>query len=96
MTEVASVLREVMEAMEVLETPRASGNDVAAWLRRWGAEEVQVVQVSGEAGSTDFVKVRIPGGSRGPTLGVIGRLGGVGAVGRVRGPSESARACVRR
>ncbi|MBC7220601.1 DUF1177 domain-containing protein [Candidatus Bipolaricaulota bacterium] len=73
------MLREVMEAMEVLETPRASGNDVAAWLRRWGAEQVQVVQVSGEVGSTDFVKVRIPGGGRGPTLGVIGRLGGVGA-----------------
>ncbi|MBC7238541.1 MAG: DUF1177 domain-containing protein [Chloroflexi bacterium] len=73
------MLREVVEVMEVLETPRASGNDVAAWLRRWGAEEVQVVQVSGEAGSTDFVKIRIPGRSRGPTLGVIGRLGGVGA-----------------
>ncbi|MCR4391757.1 MAG: DUF1177 domain-containing protein [Candidatus Acetothermia bacterium] len=73
------MLREVMEAMEVLESPHASGDDVAAWLRRWGAEEVQVVRVNGEAGSTDFVKVRIPGHGRGPTLGVIGRLGGVGA-----------------
>lgn len=73
------MLREIMEAMEVLENPHASGDDVTAWLRDCGADEVQVIRVTGDNGSTDFLKVHIYGHGHGPTLGVIGQLGGVGA-----------------
>src|SRR5699024_9178274 len=44
-----------------------------------------VTVADGPHGSTDFVRVRVPGrhgraaGGDAPTLGVIGRLGGVGA-----------------
>lgn len=47
--------------------------------------EITVTRVEGERGGTDFVKVTIPGrsgksrGGDAPTLGILGRLGGVGA-----------------
>ncbi|MGW8377064.1 DUF1177 domain-containing protein [Streptomyces sp. ODS28] len=47
--------------------------------------EITVTRVEGERGGTDFVKVLVPGsrgrtnGGDAPTLGILGRLGGVGA-----------------
>jgi len=79
------MLRQVLDLLEVLDDPRASGAAVAGLFRARGAREVAVETVSGERGKTDFVKVVIPGargkraGGPAPTLGVIGRLGGVGA-----------------
>ncbi|HEY0118282.1 MAG TPA: DUF1177 domain-containing protein, partial [Cellulomonas sp.] len=49
------------------------------------AATVEVARVAGAQGHTDFVTVRVPGthgrtaGGAAPTLGIIGRLGGVGA-----------------
>ncbi|MFD7512998.1 DUF1177 family protein, partial [Streptomyces sp. NPDC059853] len=46
---------------------------------------VEVTTLTGDKGSTDFVSVTVPGrsgrlaGGDAPTLGVLGRLGGVGA-----------------
>ncbi|NED80062.1 DUF1177 domain-containing protein, partial [Streptomyces sp. SID11233] len=51
----------------------------------------QVTTVAGERGSTDFVSVRIPGsrgrtaGGDARTLGIVGRLGGIGARPEVTG-----------
>ena len=59
--------------------------DVVAAVKALGAENASSTRIDGPRGSTDFVKVVIPGSngkSRGgdaPTLGVIGRLGGIGA-----------------
>jgi len=70
---------------ELLDKPNASGEEVANFLRKKGAKEVVVEKIEGEKGSTDFIKVVIEGsnGKRKvgnvPTLGVIGRLGGLGA-----------------
>jgi hypothetical protein len=79
------MLKQVIEAMELLDSAKVSGNDVAALLRSRGLEDVTVKTLRGEKGKTDFIRVRIPG-TRGktakgdaPTLGVLGRLGGVGA-----------------
>ena len=55
------------------------GQRVADLLRRGGVAEVETERVEGSAGFTDFVRVRVPGAGDGPTLGIIGRLGGVGA-----------------
>jgi len=52
---------------------------------------MSIERVSGEKGSTDFVKIIVPGkrgkysGGDAPTLGVIGRLGGVGARPLIKG-----------
>ncbi|MFD7924063.1 DUF1177 domain-containing protein [Streptomyces sp. NPDC059740] len=68
----------------VLENSRAqaAGTDGLPDLSR---VEVSVTRVEGAAGGTDFVKVTVPGsrgrlsGGSAPTLGILGRLGGVGA-----------------
>lgn len=82
------MLRHVLEVVDLLDDPQASGKRVAAWLEEQSVGDhvtVEVTTVTGERGSTDFVKVNIPGrrgklrGGDAPTLGVIGRLGGVGA-----------------
>lgn len=74
------MLREVMEAMELLEGAQVRGETVAEWLNDCGAKDVVVTRVDGDHGATDFVKIRILASQgKGPTLGIIGRLGGVGA-----------------
>ncbi len=75
------MLREVMEAMELLWGPDASGHAAREWLIEKGLEpsEVEVTHIEGERGGTDFIKVQISSQGTGPILGIIGRLGGVGA-----------------
>ncbi|HIH89556.1 TPA: DUF1177 domain-containing protein [Candidatus Bathyarchaeota archaeon] len=79
------MLKQVIDAMELLDSAKVSGKDVAALLKARGLDDVTVKTLRGEKGKTDFVRVRIPG-TRGkaakgdaPTLGILGRLGGVGA-----------------
>ena len=79
------MLKQVLEIYELLDGPDASGERVEELLRSRGLEEVEVKHITGERGETDFIKIRVPGlegkssGGSAPTLGVIGRLGGVGA-----------------
>jgi len=77
--------KHVLEAYDLLDDPSVDGHAVAAWLKGHGAEHVESRTISGPRGSTDFVRVLVPGsngrtaGGDAPTLGVIGRLGGLGA-----------------
>ena len=80
------VLEEVIEAFRLIDSPSASGEPVANSIqRRWDRIHLEVETAKGKKGSTDFVKAVIPGskgkikGGGAPTLGIIGRLGGVGA-----------------
>lgn len=74
------MLREIQDVMDLLDSPRVRGEDARRLLAAAGAKHVSVERVEGEKGATDFVKVRIPASrKRGPTLGIIGRLGGIGA-----------------
>ena len=79
------LLRQVLEIVDLVDTPSASGSAVADLLRRRGDVAVTVERVVGEHGATDFIKVVVPGldgktaGGEAPTMGIIGRLGGVGA-----------------
>jgi len=74
------MLSEVLKAMEVLESAQVREEDVRSWLMNSGAKNVEVKRVEGEEGATEFVRVTIASPQReGPTLGIIGRLGGVGA-----------------
>jgi hypothetical protein len=78
-------LTAVMTALDLLDSAHVSGADVSAAIRATGIEIVETVSVHGERGRTDFVRVLVPGlegrlrGGAAPTLGIIGRLGGVGA-----------------
>ncbi|TVQ37272.1 MAG: DUF1177 domain-containing protein [Spirochaetaceae bacterium] len=79
------MLKQVMEIHELLDSPRAGGGEVGDLIRKRGADEVTVRRIEGARGATDFIKVRIKGSAGGaksaqvPTVGIIGRLGGIGA-----------------
>lgn len=76
-------LYEVMTAMRLLDGP-VSGEAVAGLLEAEGLRP-SVQTVAEEQGSTDFLTVAIPGergrssGGDAPTMGIVGRLGGIGA-----------------
>ncbi|AOV08721.1 DUF1177 domain-containing protein [Sporosarcina ureilytica] len=79
-------LKHVMEMYEVMDSMHVTGECVANYLKAIKPDaNVEVKTVEGEKGSTDFVKVVVPGqngklsGGNAPTLGIIGRLGGIGA-----------------
>jgi hypothetical protein len=74
------VFREIQEVMELLESARVKGETLQAWLQENGVKNVEVTRVEGEEGATEFVRVTIVSPQKGgPTLGIIGRLGGIGA-----------------
>ncbi len=78
-------LAHTLTVFEALDTPHASGETVRALLDGVGGVIFSSERVTGAGGATDFVRVVLPGarGRRGggdaPTLGVVGRLGGIGA-----------------
>lgn len=71
-------LKQVLEVYELLDSPTVDGRQVADLFAAHGLE-VHWERVSGSEGYTDFVSGVIPGAGDGPTLGIIGRLGGIGA-----------------
>ncbi|MFH1350044.1 MAG: DUF1177 domain-containing protein [Pseudomonadota bacterium] len=78
-------LRQVIEIFELLDDGQVDGERVASLLKERGVDDVDVRSIQGEKGKTDSIKILIPGstgkksGGKSPTLGLIGRLGGVGA-----------------
>jgi hypothetical protein len=78
-------LQQTLEAFEALDSAHACGQRVADLLARYSNAWVTVEEILGDKGKTDFVKVVLPGssgksvGGSSPTLGIIGRLGGIGA-----------------
>ena len=79
------MLKQVIEVMELLDSALVSGDDVREFLQDRGLKDIEVKIITGEKGSTDFVKIKVQGthgkskGGSAKTLGVIGRLGGIGA-----------------
>jgi hypothetical protein len=81
------ILKQVMEMFELLDKPNANGNEIARYIKSYGSNnvEINVETVEGEQGNTDFVKILIKGkngkskNGTANTLGIIGRLGGLGA-----------------
>ena len=77
--------KQVLEVIELLDSAKVSGSVVAEALTARGWKEWEVETIQGDGGSTDFITVSIPGvdGKRGggtaPTIGVVGRLGSLGA-----------------
>ena len=80
------LIKQVFELFDVLDSSTASGEAAAAYLRSVNpAADIQVYPLVGPKGTTDMIKIRIPGkngkasGGTAPTIGILGRLGGLGA-----------------
>lgn len=72
-------LKQVLEIYELLDSALVSGTQVAEVLTGRGVEDVRVERVAGDQGYTDFISGVIRGYGDGPTLGILGQLGGIGA-----------------
>lgn len=78
-------LKAVLDSLDLLDAATVTGREVADAIRAAGIDDVVVKRFTGTAGSTDFVRCIVPGtrgrraGGDAPTLGIVGRLGGIGA-----------------
>lgn len=79
------MLKQVIEALDLLDSPQVSGEAVVARVRAAGPVDGAWRTIAGNRGSTDFVRFVFAGtrgrssGGQAPTLGIVGRLGGIGA-----------------
>jgi hypothetical protein len=79
------MLKQVIEIFELLDSARVNGQEVADFLKQKGLKTIEVEKIDRETSATDIVKARVPGtagrasGGSASTLGIIGRLGGIGA-----------------
>lgn len=78
-------LQQTLQVFELIDNARVSGADVVDLFASYEGIQASTKRASGPKGTTDFVRIIIPGeqgkiaGGSAPTLGIIGRLGGVGA-----------------
>lgn len=78
-------LQQTLTVYELLDDAKVSGKDIENLFSSFKDVTVEVQTVEGDKGSTDCVKITIAGvegklkGGSAPTLGIIGRLGGIGA-----------------
>lgn len=79
------LLKQIMEVYDELDSAYVDGNKMKNYLEGYGAKHVEVKTITGEKGKTDFIRIMIPGsngkskGKKSKTLGILGRLGGIGA-----------------
>ncbi|OAA87957.1 DUF1177 domain-containing protein [Clostridium coskatii] len=79
------ILKQAIDIYELLDDPKIDGEKVVDFFTKNGVKDISSTRISGDKGYTDFVKIKIPGingksqGGYAPTLGVVGRLGGIGA-----------------
>ncbi len=80
-------LKQVIEIFELLEAPLIEEKNIKDYFQNKGIDDAgwTFQPVKGEKGETNFIKIQINGtdgrfyGGKAPTLGIIGRLGGIGA-----------------
>ncbi|WP_028549008.1 DUF1177 domain-containing protein [Paenibacillus sp. UNC451MF] len=78
-------LKQTLITFDVMDDGFVNGEKVKALFSGYPNVAVTVNKVTGQKGSTDFIKIVIPGtngklkGGNAPTFGIIGRLGGIGA-----------------
>ena len=80
------LMKEIIAAYDVLDSSFVTGEEVKKYLLGIKSDaNVEVYELVGPKGSTDMLKVRISGkngktnGGDAPTIGLLGRLGGIGA-----------------
>ena len=82
------LMKQILEIYDILDSIYANGAAVEEYLRVIDPDaDIDVYELKGENGDgkTDMIKIRIPGtkgktvGGEAPTIGLLGRLGGIGA-----------------
>ena len=80
------LIKQIIEVYDILDDINASGKRVEEYLRRIKPDaDIEVYTVNGKKGSTDIIKIKVQGlngkssGGDAPTIGILGRLGGLGA-----------------
>ncbi|MDH7513583.1 MAG: DUF1177 domain-containing protein [Clostridiales bacterium] len=79
--------KQVIEVYDLLENPRVESQTLEKFFFQKGIKpsEFEICRIRGKKGETQFIKIVIKGkagrlkGKSSPTLGIIGRLGGIGA-----------------
>ncbi|MGI5963454.1 MAG: DUF1177 domain-containing protein [Lawsonibacter sp.] len=85
------LIKQVIEVFDLLDSSYASGKEVMAYLQSKGEAEISVKTIREGKYATDFMKIIIPGkngkaaGGTAPTMGIVGRLGAIGARPEVTG-----------
>ena len=74
-----SMFKYILEVIKILDKPEVTENELRELLQRSNRVTLHFKEIKGDKGSTLFIKGVVKGEGKGPTLGVIGRLGGVGA-----------------
>lgn len=97
-------LKHVMEVLDLMDSKFVTGESIKSYLEGISSNgAISVETVHGEKGSTDFIKITLAGengkskGGNAPTLGIIGRLGGIGARPDMKGfvsDGDGALACI--
>lgn len=78
-------LQQTLQVFELIDNAFVSGQDVVDLFAGYPGVTATTRRASGPKGSTDFVRIDISGsagksqGGDAPTLGIVGRLGGIGA-----------------
>ena len=80
------LIKQIIDVYDLLDDSRVDGEAVVDYLRTIDPEvNAETYPLTGPRGTTHMLKVRIPGsdgkssGGNTPTLGILGRLGGLGA-----------------
>ncbi|MDR7811593.1 DUF1177 domain-containing protein [Lacrimispora sp.] len=80
------LMKQLIEVHDLLDSSYANGKGAMEYLKTIRPDaDVEVYTLVGQKGKTDMIKVRIPGakgkakGLDAPTIGLLGRLGGLGA-----------------
>ena len=86
------LLKQLIELFDILDAPTADGQRVKDYLLSVNPKaDITVYPLKGPKGKTDMIRIRIPGsrgkskGENAPTIGLLGRLGGLGARPEVTG-----------
>jgi len=80
-------LKQVIEVYEMLDTPKIELNEIKNYFlqRELDKTEIEMKKIKEDKGETQFIKINIRGQERktkektAPIMGIIGRLGGIGA-----------------
>lgn len=78
-------LKQTLTVLDALDSAYVNGEAVKGLFAGFPDADVSVTTVEGDKGSTDFIKIILPGangrsrGGTAPTFGIVGRLGGIGA-----------------
>jgi len=79
------MLKQIIEIYEMLDRSDVDGEMVKEVFTNHGSKNFEIKELNGPEGKTDFIKIIIEGtagkssGGNAPTLGITGRLGGLGA-----------------